>query len=69
MSGKYEEGSAAKVEKYLNAANHVYCNKKEIRDMERLIVKKLGWNLSFVKALLKLIQRWRGQCFGWRHRV
>ncbi|KAI3870033.1 hypothetical protein MKX03_015738 [Papaver bracteatum] len=45
MAGKYEDASAKKVEKFVRATDGVYC-KKEIRDMEILILKKLGWNLA-----------------------
>ncbi|KAI3992797.1 hypothetical protein MKX01_012218 [Papaver californicum] len=46
IAGKYEEASATpRVEKYVTLADGVY-SKKEILDMEKLILGKLGWSLA-----------------------
>ncbi|XP_026385141.1 cyclin-B1-2-like [Papaver somniferum] len=45
LAGKYEEDSGIPVGDYVNVAEGVY-SKKQILDMEKLILRKLGWTLA-----------------------
>ncbi|KAI3869040.1 hypothetical protein MKW98_022004 [Papaver atlanticum] len=55
IANKYEDDSKTPVEEYFNMADEFY-SKKDILDMEKLILRKLGWTLAFPTAYHFLVR-------------